>query len=159
MTNEWEQERQKLTKSIKVHDQVWIMQSGHRMALKTVTRLTPTLIIMGEGGEYDRYKRSNGYAWRKYGRDYIEKVATPEEIKQWEEKKAAERKIHEEREARETRREAKLKELNTEFSSEQFSIRSHDYQEGRFDIEVYDQDEATTRKIAEAVSRILKGAR
>lgn len=82
-------------------------------AVEYVKRTTPTLVLLGDGGEFHRYRKINGYATGRgmFCRS-IERKATPREVKLWKEKEAANEAAEQSFKRREARRVAKRKALS-----------------------------------------------
>lgn len=121
--------REKAVLKIKAGDRVWVGEGQHPCkCIKTVTRLTNTLIITGEGkNNWDRFKRNNGFQiGQAMFADYISALATEDEIRAYEAKEAREQQEAKQRSLDTAAREAKGKELGQLFASGfQYVHRSH----------------------------------
>jgi len=142
---------------IEVGDRVWVGDGRGRLRkLRTVTRLTPTQIILDDDPKFSRFARDKPTFYRiGSGSGYIESVATEAEVKQWEAeqaREAEEREAH--RRAREAR-EAKRQELTTLFASERAYVHeSPTNLAGEWYVEIYGSED-DMRRIAEAVRSIV----
>lgn len=138
---------------IKAGDRVWIgTYRDHRRLIVTVSRITPTQIVAGDG--YYRYQRLTG-ARIGIGQMSIYGFATPEECARWDQKQADEQTAREARDRETADKEAQRKGMEALF---QGSVTVHDAQwgteaerAGKFDVCFYGLTEAGVRELAEKV--------
>jgi hypothetical protein len=128
----WEDRPKNLVK-IKVGDLLWIGQGQHpcSQGIKPVTRLTNTLIVIGEGkNNWEKFRRMNGYqvGGSGFNSSYISAIATPAEVEEF---KLAEQQKKEEREKIQKKQQALdtlQAELNALFGeSEMIHVRFEDF--------------------------------
>lgn len=140
---------------LKVGDRVWIGEGQHPCThgIKLVTRVTPTLILVGAGKDnWERFKRSSGFQIGKaMFADYISGVATEDEIHTYELKMAQAKAAAEQLLVATAAMEAKQKELMHLFSSSQvFVSQSSNYDRGKdvWSLQVSGLTEAQVRSFA-----------
>lgn len=149
-------------KSLKVGDRCLMKKfvSGAYIPIgvRTVSRLTPTQIILAPEGVYDRYHRIGGV--RKYpGKNInvngacIEREATPEEIEHWDSEKRKKEESIAAAKAERTAYERKRGDLNGIFSESVIVRGSH--HAGTWEVEFGPLTEDQVRKLAELVRGAL----
>lgn len=163
-TNEltWENRKVQVPK-IKVGDPVWIGELRYPCirGIKTVTRLTNTLVLVGEGKHsFERFRRDTGYQVGSASfANYISGIATEDEVWKYEteqkNKKAEEERRTSERQALENLN----LELNALFADGTMCVRTEhrnkDTEPLRFGVTISGLDETQVRDLAPKLRRLV----
>jgi hypothetical protein len=145
--------------TIKVGDKVWVGDSQFpcKDGIKTVSRLTDTLIIVDKGSEYERFDRLK-YGYQKRGgmfKSSITGIATPAEVTAYEKEQARKKAEQDERDRKRAAREAKQKELNALFEGRKlYVVPDHD-DDGKpqtWTVHVHNLTESEVRGMASLVA-------
>lgn len=144
---------------IKVGDRVFIQEGWYESRrLKTVTRVTPTLILVEQGKEnWERFRKENGIQMGRTMMSYhIASIATPEQIAAYEAKEAEAERVADQRAAHRQNLENKRKELESKFPDSNY-VGVHQSQDSRcpegdsYEVRLLGLTEAQVRKLAELV--------
>lgn len=135
---------------------VWVENRWHRKTVKSVVRVTPTLIILDGLREYNSYKRLNGYAhgrsWDMDG-EHIVGFARKSDLQKQEAEQARKQAETTAREAKQEKQETLRQELSDLLPGELY-VQS--YTNGREKVQFYGINglsEAQIRRIASLLKR------
>ena len=157
---DWEDRPAQLTK-IKVGNKVWLGDSNYPCSggIVEVTRLTNTLVIVGKGGEFDRYDRVK-WGGQKGGGMFsktITGIATKEEIVAYDAEQLRKKNEDEQRQRRNNAREDKQRELSGLFGAQTYVCTDHNGDDSRPDtwsVTISGLTEDEVRTLAEDLDKV-----
>jgi len=141
---------------IKAGNRVWMEQWRNRRHIETVRRITATQIVLGSGGQSDRYYRQNGYKIGRFGNSpSIVGIATPAECAEWDAKQATEHQAEQARQADQAHRQQECERLSRLFPEDAWV---HEGVKGTWELSMTSLTTAEVEALAVKLAGEKKGA-